>query len=292
MELIRGSSIPETWTKAATYLESCKDHQDFDLFLGVENSTAFSAADRKVYGLVDKFLRSNGGSAVETVAETIFPLSDYLRGGADAVYGQYPKRMNLIRSRRTDARWGTYALRLMEPRVDKKGRTYIPLKALVDKIITCGKYKASHELNLGPVESDIDINDSDTDRLRPYGGPCLSHLSFKVYDGVVRLNATYRSHYYIQRLLGNLVGLARLQFFVAREAGLKPGPLTINSTYARLDTGGQNGEGRKWGEQDIVKLISACRALYGAESAATTPVEAQPSGTAPAEVDKLLSCDA
>jgi hypothetical protein len=277
LDLIKACSIPKVWTKAVSHLEGCANHQDFDVFLNVENSTAFSADDLEVYRLVDKFLRANGGSAVETVAETIFPLSDYVRGGAKAVYENYPRRMNHIRSRRTDARWGTYALRLLEPRVDKKGRTYIPLKALVDKIISCGKYKASHELNLSLLEGDIGINDSDLDRLRPYGGPCLSHLSFKVYDGVVRVNATYRSHYYIQRLMGNLVGLARLLFFVAREAGLQPGPLTINSTYARLDTGGQNGEGRKWGEQDIAKLIDACRKVYadGEKPKAQTPVVAE-----------------
>lgn len=262
MEIIKASSIPAVWTDAVTYLEGCDGHQDFDVILGVANSTALSEADLQVYRKVDGFLRDHGGSAVETVAETIFPMSDYLRAGAKGVYELYPKRINHIRSRRPDARWGTYALRMLEPRTDSKGRTYVPLRALVEKIVKRGKYKASHELGLGPMESDIEIYNAGTDRLRAYGGPCLSHLSFKVYDGVVRVNATYRSHYYIQRLLGNLVGLARLQVFIAKEAGLSAGPLTINSTYARLDTGGQNGEGRNWGGRDIAELAAQCRKIY------------------------------
>jgi hypothetical protein len=293
MELIRAQSIPEVWTKAVTYLEACDGHQDFDVILGITNSTALSKADLQVYRSVDRFLRDHGGSAVETVAETIFPMSDYLRAGAEGVYDKYPKRMNHIRARRTDRGWGTYALRMLEPRIDGKNRSYIPLKALVEKITNQGKYKASHELSLSPFESDIEMYDASSDRLRSYGGPCLSHLSFKVYDGMVRVNATYRSHYYIQRLLGNLVGLARLQVFIAKESALTPGPLTINSTYARLDTGAQNGEGRKWSDQDIAKLASECRKIYSgpkeADKKFTTKAGREP---ALAEVDMLDPSDA
>jgi hypothetical protein len=89
-----------------------------------------------------------------------------------------------------------------------------------------------------------------------------------VHEGKVRFNATYRSHYYVRRLLGNLVGLGRLQFFVAREAGLDVGGLTINSTFARLDTGSGDGSGGRWGKRDVTALIACCRALYDAKSAA------------------------
>jgi hypothetical protein len=71
------------------------------------------------------------------------------------------------------------------------------------------------------------------------------------------MNATYRSHYYVQRLLGNLLGLARLQYFLAHEAGLEIGPLTINSTYAKLDTASG-----KWSMRDIKELLAASRQLY------------------------------
>ena len=262
MQLIRGETSPRVWTLAATYLATCPKHQDFDVFLNVEKPTVFTAADRKVYDLVDHMLRTKGGSAIETVAETIFPMSDYRRNKAEGVYKMYPERMQRIRSVRADRRWGTYALRLLEPRLDAKGRRYVPLQAMVEKVKKHCKYKAAHELNLGPFEDDVEVYDPSKDRLRQYGGPCLSHLSFKVDDGLIRLNATYRSHFYIQRLLGNLIGLGRMQVFIAKEADLEVGPLTINSTFARLDTGGGNGEGGKWGEQDIAKLLTDCQAAY------------------------------
>jgi hypothetical protein len=269
MQLIKGETSPHVWTEAVAYLATCPHHQDFDVFLNVEKPTVFTGADRTVYELVDSMLRNKGGSAVETVAETIFPMSDYRRNGAEGVYKLYPERMQKIRSVRTDRQWGTYALRLLEPRVDAKGRKYVPLKAVVEKIKKHGKYKAAHELNLGHFEDDIEIYDPATDRLRQYGGPCLSHLSFKVYDGLIRLNATYRSHFYVQRLLGNLIGLGRMQVFIAKEANLAVGPLTINSTLARLDTGGGKGDGGKWGEQDIKKLIAKCQGAYAAPVVAT-----------------------
>jgi hypothetical protein len=82
------------------------------------------------------------------------------------------------------------------------------------------------------------------------------------------LNATYRSHYYVQRLLGNLIGLGRLQFFLAHEAKLKIGPLTINSTYARLDIGSNNSKNCRWNQTEIGTLLSDCRAVYAGDVAA------------------------
>ena len=49
------------------------------------------------------------------------------------------------------------------------------------------------------------------------------------------LTAQYRNHFYIEKLLGNLIGLGRLISFVAREANLAVGPLTVLSTHATID---------------------------------------------------------
>jgi hypothetical protein len=45
----------------------------------------------------------------------------------------------------------------------------------------------------------------------------------------------YRNHFYIEKLLGNLIGLGRLMAFVARESGLQVGALTVISTHAEID---------------------------------------------------------
>jgi thymidylate synthase len=65
---------------------------------------------------------------------------------------------------------------------------------------------------------------------------CLSHLSFKmVGPNRLDLTAMYRSHYYGERALGNLVGLSQLLNFVARESGTEPGTLSCLSTHALID---------------------------------------------------------
>jgi hypothetical protein len=49
----------------------------------------------------------------------------------------------------------------------------------------------------------------------------------------------YRNHFYIEKLLGNLVGLGRLMSFVAREGGVGVGALTVVSTHAEIDKPGR-----------------------------------------------------
>lgn len=85
---------------------------------------------------------------------------------------------------------------------------------------------------------------------------CLSFLSFKLTDRVPRkllLTAVYRNHYYIERLLGNLVGLGWLMKFVADETGVTVGDLTIVSTHAEMDSAAS--------PREVSALLARCKAL-------------------------------
>jgi hypothetical protein len=87
-----------------------------------------------------------------------------------------------------------------------------------------------YELSLYDPVRDVDNS--------PYGGQCLSFVSFKIIPGPDRtltLTAIYRNHFYIEKLLGNLIGLGRLMAFVGREADLRVGALTVISTHAEID---------------------------------------------------------
>ncbi|WP_129792143.1 hypothetical protein [Sphingosinicella sp. CPCC 101087] len=258
MELLQGRTIPEVWLKAVRHVDLCPRHQDFDVFLHVREPTVLEADDRAIYEIVDAFFKKHDAYSIHTVAETIFPLDEYMRGGCEAVFEIYPPRIKAIHAARNDKNWGTYAYRLLRQK-DRDGSIYNPLKDMVAKIRAHSKYTASFELGMGhPLEEDIPIYVGATDRRRLYGGPCLSHLSVKVYDGAIRLNATYRSHYYVRRLFGNLVGLGRLQYFLASETGLAIGGLTINSTYAKIDRGDGGGCGGHWTKHDVDGLIAEC----------------------------------
>lgn len=268
MELIRGQTAPEVWLKAVEHLTRCNKREDYDVILNAAEPTVLSDKDVEVWRQVDSFLTSNGGYSINTVAETIFPLDEYLHTGAKGVFEIYPPKMQAILKARRDGRWGCYALRILR-QVDLNGREFNPLDEIVQKIRKFSKWRACYEMGRGrPFEDDIPIYDPALDRKPAYGNlPCLSHLSIKIQDGRIRFNATYRSHYYVQRLLGNLVGLGRLQYFIARETGLQVGALTINSTFARLDTGNANGSGREWGQSQIAALIASCRNVYDTQPA-------------------------
>lgn len=268
MELIKGQTAPAVWLAAVEHLTGCSDAEDFDVFLHIEEPTVLSTADASVYREVDGFLVSHGAFSIHTVAETIFPLDEYSRNGLRGLFDDYPSKLRGIQKARTDGNWGSYSSRIFRQK-DFEGNTFNPLEDILKKITKHGKYRASFELGHGrPFEDDIPIYDPATDRKRLYGGPCLSHLSIKVHDGKVRFNATYRSHYYVRRLLGNLVGLGRLQYFLAREAKLEVGGLTINSTFARLDAGSGEGSGGHWTKREVEALIARCRAIYDASAAA------------------------
>jgi thymidylate synthase len=93
-----------------------------------------------------------------------------------------------------------------------------------------------------------------------YGGQCLSFLNFHLLPGKTRtlvLTAQYRNHYYIEKLLGNLIGLGRLMAYVAKEAGTNVGSLTVISTHATVDTPDAT-------RQEITDLIQACEGIGAA----------------------------
>ena len=125
------------------------------------------------------------------------------------------------------------------------GKTYNPLQEMIDKLRRQEDngvhYKAAYELA---------VYDPLLDGRTLYGGQCLSFLSFKLHpQHGLMLTAMYRNHTYITRCLGNLIGLGRLQAFVAKEAGIKMGSLTVVSTHAELDTG------KGWGIKAARELV-------------------------------------
>jgi hypothetical protein len=112
MELIKDQTAPAVWLAAVEHLNGCPDGEDFDVFLHVAEPTVLSKQDAAVYNEVDAFLKARGAFPVHTVAETIFPLDEYLRGGARGVFDDFPPKIRAIQKARDDGNWGSYALRI------------------------------------------------------------------------------------------------------------------------------------------------------------------------------------
>jgi thymidylate synthase len=178
-----------------------------------------------------------GMEPIHTIAETIFPGWLYKRGGIEAVFEEYPEQLQQIMEGSEGYNWGTYFGRMIEREDPETGETFNPLKNLIEKMEQANQpdkptYHSCYELDVHGGAADIPIYDPCTDRKQRIGIPCLSNVSFKLYDGEVHLTAFYRSHEYRFKVPGNLLGLARLQGCVAKEVGAEVGQLVIHSGRA------------------------------------------------------------
>lgn len=251
---VEARSCGRAWAAACQSVMGTKD-EGYNVVIDVADPVRHDAADNEAISLVDKFLKLYKQNPVVTVANTIFPQALYEAHGSPAFYGVYHRDFD--RFSREAKPWGQYFDRMTRWQV-AGGDTIHPLQDLIAKLkgneAKRKRVKAIYELAVtGPslgrparTEAEEDDEDGDLtlyspakDRKKPISGPCLSYLSFKRHpDGDLLLTAVYRNHYYMTKLLGNLIGLGWLQAFVAKEAGLAVGSLTVLSTHAVLDTDG------------------------------------------------------
>jgi hypothetical protein len=259
-----GTSCVDVWLQAVEFL--LQETPALNIVLGIETPDRLSAADYSIQNRVDEFFDQHGALRISTVATTIFPGSEFLHGGSREVYEEFPKVFSKIREG-----WGTYAMRMLTkslPTADGKG-LQSPLEQIISKMKLqreTSRMRSIYESVLienEDVLTDIPIYKAETDSKHIRGRylPCLSYLSFKLLpDDTVALTAMYRYHYYVQRALGNLFGLAQLQAFVAAEVGGRVGPLVCHSTYATIDID-------SWSMNEVETLVKECQDIASTQVA-------------------------
>ncbi len=270
MKPIQAVTCVDAWLQGCDHLLSQEQDawRDYNIVSEIANPLALPTNDRAVVDILSRFLLDRGGLPFSTVVNTIFPAQLYQRHGAAGVYERYVSDVLPQVLKHPDCAWGTYAQRIL-CRVDPNGSEFSPLKVLIEKLKTqlsiSGTNRGTYELGTLDPLLDIPIYDpASSDRNRPNGGPCLSHISVKLTaDHRLMLTGFYRSHYWIQRTLGNLFGLAHLQNFIAQEAGLKLGPLVCHSSMAQLELAS-----KKWGTGQVRDLISRCQRAHAMAIAA------------------------
>ena len=262
---IEAKSCARAWLAACKSIMATRG-EGYNVVIDVVDPVKHDAKDNAAISLVDKFLKEHTQNPIVTVANTIFPQALYEAHGAPEFYKIYHRDFDRF-SR--DARgWGQYFDRMTRWKI-AGGQMIYPLQDLIGKLkknqAKKRRVKAVYEMAVtgpslavaAPPEPEEDDPDLDLtiyapgpDRNKPISGPCLSYLSFKRHiDGDLLLTAVYRNHYYMTKLLGNLIGLGQLQAFVAKEAGLKAGSLTIVSTHAEMDMKGG------WKTADVKDLV-------------------------------------
>jgi hypothetical protein len=252
---ISARTCVEAWLNAANLLLGQPGREAYTVILDIEDPATLTPVDRQIVILVDEFLTRREIDPTSTVAGTIFPAFHYLRKGAAGVYRDFPDKVYT----RIKTGWGTYAGHILR-RTDRTGATINLLEILVNKIKMQlelpSTLRRAYELSLVDPFLDIPIYEASTDAHLTLRQPCLSHISFKVIDhDALMLTALYRSHYYLQRALGNLLGLSQLQLFVANETGLRVGELICHSSFACLETN------QKWKVREVKDLLSGCASV-------------------------------
>lgn len=252
------ASCAQAWLTASQTVADAGG-EAYNVIIDVADPLACDPLDAAIIGAVDRFVRDRNRYSVATVANTIFPASFARTRTAAQLYADYPGLHR--RMRQVTGDWGRYFDRMIcWPMPD--GGTANQLDRIVRKV----RRQRTHGRAFKSIY-EIAINDPIRDT-RWRGGPCLSSLSFKRDGERLLLTASYRSHHYIARCLGNLIGLGRLMEFVAKETDLAVGPLTCISTYAEIDNGTERvkqgdrkGERCGWRKKEALELVQQCGLL-------------------------------
>jgi hypothetical protein len=253
---VEETSCTSTWLKACELLAEQDDETLYTLILGVHQPDIVTPEDFRMHDVLNDFLVSNEQLPLSSIANTLFPAGLYLQGGAEAVFRDFPALYPKMKEG-----WGTYAYRMLNPTITRDGVSRSALEILVEKLKkqkNKGRMRAAYELDLLNEAEDVDIAlyQPSSDCARTIGQPCLVHLSFKLHpDDRLSLTALYRTHFYVQKTLGNLLGLSQLMCFVAEQVGLEVGSLVCHSTMAQLEYGGTN----KWSLNEALAVIQRCR---------------------------------
>lgn len=261
----------EVWLAAAKTLYA-SDERIHNLILEAKEPHLATVASREIERVVDAFLRKHKCQPLHTVAETIFPAVEYRQGGLPAVFA-YPE--TIYPHIQSENPWGTYALRMTATREDKDGVAYNPLEVLIEKLrrqlALASPKRAAYEIGLMSEALDLTLYDADEDRTRVVAGQCLSHLSFKLGPNhELYLTALYRYQWFVQKALGNLLGLARLQGCIARELKVPVGPLVCHAALAVLED--TRVAKLPWKRCDLKELIDQCDAILSPDtSSGSTP---------------------
>lgn len=226
------------WLAAVQGVRAETGNEAINVILDVSEPVVSEGSSAAIIPLVEHFLSEAGVKPLTTVANTIFPSGIYQRHGRAGLYDAFHNR--LLPKVRKSCNWTGYYFERMTAHVCADGESINPLDDIIRRLGDSA-VKARHKFELTMFDPTLDISTFDPGRDlndSPYGGQCLSHLSFKVVGKNKRLSLTayYRNHYYIEKLLGNLIGLTELLRYVAKEAGLQAGSLTILSGHAVIDT--------------------------------------------------------
>lgn len=248
-----------------------------------------AAPDPQFVELLDSVVVPKGHRGVSQVASTVFPSSCYfppevsysprmsrahlhaLDTAATDLYARYASMLPVLQGLRGNDR-GTYFGRMVSwPGKTPGGYNQLAVRVRQLRSARDQGVSAFNAADLSVDAADVDDAGLVTG-LRPYavddertqGFPCLVHVDISVLNNTVNLMAVYRHWHLIRKAYGNLIGLTRLQYFLAQQSGYAVGELLVHATVA-------NAELDKFGQRTLRELADRARRLVActAESSAS-----------------------
>ena len=194
------------WLEAVKQVNGQPGHEAHNVVIDVTGPTAGASALHPIVARVNDLLVAHDKS-VEAIANTIFPWALYERYKMPAFIDAFHTRV--LPRVRSNKRWsGYYFERMTRIPAANSGKPLDQLSRMIARINDKNNTSLNkHEISL--FDPDRDVTGS------PYGGQCLSFLSFHLKSSgpnapkTLLLTAQYRNHFYIEKLLGNLIGLGR-----------------------------------------------------------------------------------
>lgn len=219
MPEVKGVNGLDAWKIASRHID-CAGGQIFNLLTTIENPQFLPISWLGNYNPKEV---PSGSDQIRDVINTIFPL----RLGAtyrsrSELYRQYLVRHDRSQNyRRNRGVWGTYFERLIRMGDPPKNQLEEVISKLRDWNV-----RATAALVLHPSSPIIDSP-------RKRGGPCWHFGEFVWHsDGTVDLVAVYRNHDFLNKALGNFIGLGQLLNFVCGNSGKRVGKLICHSVHA------------------------------------------------------------
>lgn len=213
--VINGIDCESAWELAAVRLLETPGGEIQDLVVSIENCALSERAKGHRFNPT-----KGGGDNLSNVANTIFPQRIWERTqDRTQLYADYLK----ANSRSHHGRWGTYFERLISFGDER-------INQLENAISVIKRWQKS-------PKSAICFHTSSPalDVLKPLGSPCLQAIQLHCHSKRLDASVFYRNHDYLNKALGNFIGLGRLIAFIAGETGRSPGSLVSYSTHAYFE---------------------------------------------------------
>jgi thymidylate synthase len=196
-----------------------------NLIVGIENPLSYSNAH-----LTDLY-RNGLTTALEVsdVSNTIFPHKFFQRHrslSSEAFFDLHEKLY--LRGKTMHAknrsRWGTYFLRFTK----FGSRKHNQLQNIIDAINSRNTNNAAcYIMHASSVDYDSNV--------RKMGNPCLQYVQIEAQASKLNLTAVYRNHDFLNKALGNYIGLSRLLEFACLKTRKQVGSVVCHSIHYYLD---------------------------------------------------------